>query len=71
MFKCPVAPEIVKVIDPAYKQIDEFRMMNYTPVTCSPEEFGLPENGYTLRPRLFGRRTELLIAITSKPRLHR
>ena len=34
-----------------------------TAATCDPDEFTL-ENGYTLRPRMYNRQTELLIAIT-------
>jgi chitin synthase len=38
--------------------------MYYTPVTCSPEEFANAENNYTLRPKVMGRSTEILIAVT-------
>ena len=34
-----------------------------TAATCDPDGF-TPENGYILRPVMFGRDTELLIAIT-------
>jgi len=34
-----------------------------TAATCDPDEF-TTQNGYTLRPALYNRRTELLIAIT-------
>jgi Chitin synthase N-terminal len=33
-----------------------------TTVTCDPDDFNL-ENGYILRPVLYGRHTELLVAI--------
>ena len=34
-----------------------------TAATCDPDEFTI-ENGYTLRPVMYNRQTELLIAIT-------
>ena len=34
-----------------------------TAATCDPDDF-TPENGYTLRPAMHNRQTELLIAIT-------
>lgn len=34
-----------------------------TAATCDPDDF-TPANGYTLRPAMYGRQTELLIAIT-------
>jgi Chitin synthase N-terminal len=34
-----------------------------TAATCDPDDF-VPENGYNLRPAMYGRQTELLIAIT-------
>lgn len=34
-----------------------------TAATCDPDDF-TPANGYTLRPAMYGRKTELLIAIT-------
>jgi hypothetical protein len=34
-----------------------------TAATCDPDDF-TPANGYTLRPAIYGRQTELLIAIT-------
>ncbi|KAI9206504.1 chitin synthase 1 [Polychytrium aggregatum] len=36
----------------------------YTAVTCDPDQFCRPEAGYNLRPRMFGRDTELFIVIT-------
>ena len=37
--------------------------MRYTAATCDPDEFTL-KNGYNLRPAMYNRHTELLIAIT-------
>ncbi|KAL2110593.1 hypothetical protein VUR80DRAFT_967 [Thermomyces stellatus] len=42
---------------------DEFVKMRYTAATCDPDDFTL-KNGYDLRPRMYNRHTELLIAIT-------
>lgn len=42
---------------------EEFTHMRYTAATCDPNEFTL-ENGYNLRPAIYSRDTELLIAIT-------
>ncbi|CAK7269390.1 Chitin synthase, class 3 [Sporothrix epigloea] len=42
---------------------DEFFKMRYTAATCDPNDFTL-KNGYDLRPRMYNRHTELLIAIT-------
>jgi hypothetical protein len=40
----------------------EFTHMRYTAATCDPDDFS--EDGYTLRPALFGRETQLFIAVT-------
>jgi chitin synthase len=42
---------------------EEFFKMRYTAATCDPDDFTL-KNGYDLRPRMYNRHTELLIAIT-------
>lgn len=42
---------------------DEFTKMRYTAATCDPNDFTL-KNGYDLRPRMYNRHTELLIAVT-------
>ncbi|RMJ23031.1 chitin synthase [Aspergillus sp. HF37] len=42
---------------------EEFTHMRYTAATCDPNEFTL-HNGYNLRPAMYNRHTELLIAIT-------
>lgn len=42
---------------------EEFTNMRYTAATCDPNDFTL-SNGYNLRPRMYNRHTELLIAIT-------
>ncbi|KAA6411396.1 MAG: chitin synthase G [Lasallia pustulata] len=42
---------------------EEFTHMRYTAATCDPDDFTL-QNGYSLRPAMYNRSTELLIAIT-------
>ncbi|KAI9881468.1 MAG: Chitin synthase, class 2 [Pleopsidium flavum] len=42
---------------------EEFTHMRYTAATCDPNDFTL-KNGYNLRPNMYNRHTELLIAIT-------
>ena len=41
----------------------EFTHLRYTAATCDPSDFTL-KNGYNLRTNMYGRHTELLIAIT-------
>ncbi|KAK7208485.1 chitin synthase G [Myxozyma melibiosi] len=50
-----------KYIDLEYGS-DEFTHLRYTAATCDPDEF--VGKGYTLRQKMYDRRTELLIAIT-------
>ncbi|MCJ1351654.1 MAG: Chitin synthase, class 2 [Icmadophila ericetorum] len=42
---------------------EEFTHMRYTAATCDPNDFNL-KNGYNLRPHMYNRHTELLIAVT-------
>jgi chitin synthase len=42
---------------------EEFTHMRYTAATCDPDDFTL-KNGFNLRPAMYNRHTELLIAIT-------
>ena len=41
---------------------DEMTKMRYTAATCDPDDF--MRNNYSLRPYLYGRRTELFIVMT-------
>lgn len=63
----PVPSAIRNAIQPEYRNNeagnDEFVKMRYTAATCDPDDFTL-KNGYDLRPRMYNRHTELLIAIT-------
>ncbi|KAL9624323.1 MAG: hypothetical protein Q9160_001570 [Pyrenula sp. 1 TL-2023] len=63
----PVPSAIQNAIQPRYRNLEagseEFSHMRYTAATCDPSEFTL-KNGYNLRPAMYNRHTELLIAIT-------
>ncbi|KAK4456463.1 glycosyltransferase [Cladorrhinum samala] len=63
----PVPSAIRNAIQPQYRDVEgnneEFLKMRYTAATCDPNDFTL-KNGYDLRPRMYNRHTELLIAIT-------
>lgn len=64
----PVPSAIKNAIQQKYRAdleggSEEFSHMRYTAATCDPDEFTL-KNGYNLRPAMYNRHTELLIAIT-------
>lgn len=64
----PVPSAIRNSVQAQYRQdleggSEEFTHMRYTAATCDPAEFTL-KNGYNLRPAMYNRHTELLIAIT-------
>lgn len=63
----PVPSAIKNAVQSCYRNTegsnDEFMKMRYTAATCDPNDFTL-KNGYDLRPRMYNRHTELLIAIT-------
>ncbi|KAI5309618.1 Chitin synthase, class 2, partial [Ascosphaera atra] len=64
----PVPSAIQNAIQPKYRDdleaaSEEFTHMRYTAATCDPNDFTL-QNGYNLRPAMYNRHTELLIAIT-------
>lgn len=63
----PVPSAIKNAVQPQYRDVEggneEFMKMRYTAATCDPNDFTL-KNGYDLRPRMYNRHTELLIAIT-------
>jgi chitin synthase len=62
-----VPSAIKNAVQPQYRDaergMEEFTKMRYTAATCDPNDFTL-KNGYDLRPRMYNRHTELLIAIT-------
>ncbi|KAJ5621661.1 hypothetical protein N7528_006444 [Penicillium herquei] len=64
----PVPSAIQNAIQKEYRESEEgfpeeFSHLRYTAATCDPDEFTL-RNGYNLRPAMYNRHTELLIAIT-------
>jgi len=64
----PVPSAIQNAIQTKYRNdleggSEEFTHMRYTAATCDPNDFTL-KNGYNLRPAMYNRHTELLIAIT-------
>lgn len=64
----PVPSAIQNAIQSKYRNDpegarEEFTHMRYTAATCDPDDFTL-KNGYNLRPAMYNRHTELLIAIT-------
>jgi len=64
----PVPSAIKNAVEQKYRNdleggSEEFTHMRYTAATCDPDEFTL-KNGYNLRPAMYNRHTELLIAIT-------
>ncbi|KAF6842173.1 chitin synthase 1 [Colletotrichum musicola] len=63
----PVPSAIKNAVQAKYRDVEggseEFFKMRYTAATCDPNDFTL-KNGYDLRPRMYNRHTELLIAIT-------
>ncbi|KAE9410457.1 glycosyltransferase family 2 protein [Gymnopus androsaceus JB14] len=62
----PVPTPVQTAIEPQYAATNttEFSHMRYTAATCDPDEFN-EANGYSLRTKMYGRETELLIAVTS------
>ncbi|KAL2109709.1 hypothetical protein VUR80DRAFT_2111 [Thermomyces stellatus] len=63
----PVPSAVKNAMQAKYREgegvAEEFYNLRYTAATCDPNDFTL-SNGYNLRPRMYNRHTELLIAIT-------
>ncbi|KAI4724498.1 chitin synthase, class [Aureobasidium sp. EXF-10728] len=64
----PVPSAIQNAVQAKYRNdlesgSEEFTHMRYTAATCDPNDFTL-KNGYNLRPAMYNRHTELLIAVT-------
>lgn len=64
----PVPSAVQNTIEPRHRNCEgsfdeEFTKLRYTAATCDPNDFTLA-NGFNLRPRMYNRHTELLIAIT-------
>jgi chitin synthase len=60
VLKCQIPKQLNKLN--AIKEKEEFTHMRYTAATCGPDEFST--SGYTLRPKLYKRKTELFIVMT-------
>ncbi|KAI8071512.1 glycosyltransferase family 2 protein [Gongronella butleri] len=60
VLECPVPTQLLEMS--ARKENKEFRQMRYTAITSAPDDF--QSSGYTLRPRLMNRDTELFIVVT-------
>ena len=65
----PVPSAIQNAVQAKYRNdleagSEEFTHMRYTAATCDPADFTL-KNGYNLRPAMYNRHTELLIAVTA------
>jgi chitin synthase len=66
--KYPVPSAVQNAIEPQYRNAEgafdeEFTTLRYTAATCDPNDFTL-NNGFNLRPQMYNRHTELLIAVT-------
>ncbi|KAF5364984.1 hypothetical protein D9758_008079 [Tetrapyrgos nigripes] len=61
-----VPTAVRNAIEPQYASVNstEFSHMRYSAATCDPDDF-TEENGWTLRPKMYERDTEILIAVTS------
>nr|ANG56502.1 chitin synthase class I [Ustilago esculenta] len=57
---CPVPTKLQTFLTRRLE--DEFTTMRYSAVTCDPDDFAA--ESFTLRPAIYGRHTELFIAIT-------
>lgn len=57
---CPVPTKLQTFL--TRRAEDEFTTMRYSAVTCDPDDFAA--EAFTLRPAIYGRHTELFIAIT-------
>ncbi|KAF7729569.1 Chitin synthase, class 2 [Apophysomyces ossiformis] len=56
---CPVP---ARLLETSARKDKEFCQMRYSAVTCDPDDFA--SSGYTLRPQLMARQTELFIVMT-------
>lgn len=64
----PVPSALQNAIEPCHRNAEggfdeEFTTLRYTAATCDPNDFTLA-NGFNLRPHMYNRHTELMIAIT-------
>ena len=57
---CPIPDRLLGALNCTER--DEFSQLRYTAATCEPDDFEL--EGYTLRPKIYNRETELFIVMT-------
>ncbi|KAI8988487.1 chitin synthase 1 [Mycotypha africana] len=57
---CPIPDRLLSAL--TFNDHEEFCKLRYTAATCEPDDF--ETNGFTLRPKLFNRETELFIVMT-------
>lgn len=57
---CPIPDRLLGAL--TFSDQDEYSHMRYTAATCEPDEF--EAKGFTLRPKIFNRKTELFIVMT-------
>ncbi|KAL7329829.1 Chitin synthase, class 1 [Mucor circinelloides] len=57
---CPIPDRLLGAL--TFNDNDEFSQLRYTAATCEPDEF--ESRGFTLRPKIYNRETELFIVMT-------
>lgn len=57
---CPIPDRLLGAL--TFNDHDEFSQLRYTAATCEPDEF--ESRGFTLRPKIYNRETELFIVMT-------
>ncbi|KAG2233917.1 hypothetical protein INT48_004405 [Thamnidium elegans] len=57
---CPIPDRLLGAI--TFNDHDEYSQLRYTAATCEPDEF--EAKGFTLRPKIYNRETELFIVMT-------
>lgn len=57
---CPIPDRLLGAL--TFNDNDEYSQLRYTAATCEPDEF--ESKGFTLRPKIYNRETELFIVMT-------
>lgn len=57
---CPIPDRLLGAL--TFSDNDEYSQLRYTAATCEPDEF--EAKGFTLRPKIYNRETELFIVMT-------
>lgn len=57
---CPIPDRLLGAL--TFNDHDEYSQLRYTAATCEPDEF--EAKGFTLRPKIYNRETELFIVMT-------